>query len=221
MREREELKKKNNTIDKREDFKKSYFGGFKLLFPLLKEEEFLSYFDEATYGGFPEEPGGSVWESEGKSIYVLIRILKPKKVLEIGNYLGRSTNHILEAIEKNKEGEVFLVDNVERLEYSNLHNKTFNRIIEDSLVYLSNDFEFDLIVQDGNHTYNYVKKEIELFLKNNKQREYYIWSHDYYFRERAPECEVWKAWDEMKVNFTEFQPFIDSVSNCGFSIAKK
>lgn len=208
-------------MNKREDFKNSYFGGFKLLFPELTETEFLSCYDESIYSGYPEEKGGSVWESEGKSIYVLIRILKPKRILEIGNFRGVSSNHILQAVEKNGFGDVVLDDVVEKIDYSRLHNKNFKRIIKDSLVYLSDSFDFDLIIQDGNHTYNYVKKEIELFLKNNKQREYYIWSHDYYFRERAPECEVWKAWDEMKVNFTEFQPFIDSVSNCGFSIAKK
>lgn len=207
-------------MDKRKDFKESYFNGFKKLFPDITVDEFLEYYDEAKYGGYPEEPGGSVWESEGKSIYVLIRILKPKKILEIGNYLGRSSNHILQAIEMNGSGEVVLLDNVERLEYNKLHSENFIRTLEDSLKYLENPINFDLILQDGNHTRPHVKKEIELILKNNSLNNYFIWAHDYYMRTHA-DCGVWLAWDEMKNNFDVFQTFLDSKSNCGCSIAKK
>lgn len=205
-------------INKKDDFKNNYFAGFKTLFPVLTESEFLSYYDESIYGGYPEERGGSVWESEGKSIYVLIRILKPKKILEIGNYKGVSSNHILQAVEKNGFGEVVLDDIEEKINYSRIRNRDFKRILQDSLVYLNVPFGFDLIIQDGDHTYEHVKKEIELILKNNQQKEYYIWSHDYYTSDRSY-IEVGMAWDEMKINFTAFRPFIDSVSNCGFSIA--
>lgn len=207
-------------MNKRDDFKESYFNGFKKLFSKLTEEEFLKYYDETIYGGYPEEPGGSVWESEGKSIYVLIRILKPKRILEIGNYLGRSSNHILQAVEKNNIGEIILLDNVERLEYSKLHSDNFIRVIDDSLNYLSNLMNFDLIIQDGNHTQVHVKKEIELILKNNKLNNYFIWAHDYFMRTHS-DCGVWLAWDEKKSNFSDFQTFKDSQSNCGYLIAKK
>ena len=81
--------------------------------------------------------------------------------------------------------------------------------------------DFDLIIQDGNHTYEHVKNEIQLILKNNVTSVYYIWGHDYWQREKPNQCSVWKAWDEMKIMFNEFECFIDSVSNCGYSIAKK
>ena len=206
-------------MDKREDFIKSYYDGFQKL-TSVSLEDFRNYYDEAKYGGYPEEPGGSVWESEGKSIYVLIRILKPKRILEIGNYLGRSSNHILQAVEMNGSGEVVLLDIIERLEYSKLHSKNFVRTLDDSLKYLENPIDFNLIVQDGNHTREHVRKEIELILKNNMRNDYFIWAHDYYMRTH-PDCGVWLAWDEMKHKFNEFQTFQDSVSNCGCSIAKK
>lgn len=206
-------------MNKREDFKKSYYEGFNKLTG-VNLEDFMKYYDEAKYGGYPEEPGGSVWESEGKSIYVLIRILKPKKILEIGNFLGRSSNHILQAVEANGFGEVDLLDIVERLQYDKLHSKNFNRILNDSLKHLSESFNYNLIVQDGNHTHEHVKKEIELILKNNLLNNYFIWAHDYYMRTH-PDCGVWLAWDEMKHNFNDFQTFQDSKSNCGCSIAKK
>jgi hypothetical protein len=207
-------------MNKREDFEKSYYEGFHKLTG-VNVEDFMNYYDEAKYGGYPEEPGGSVWESEGKSIYVLIRILKPKKILEIGNFLGRSSNHILQAVEDNGFGNVDLLDIKESLEYNKLHSKNFTRILDDSLKYLSKPFEYDLIVQDGNHTKEHVKKEIELILQNNILNKYYIWAHDYYTRNRPEQCSVWLAWDEMKHNFNEFQSFIDSISNCGCLIVKK
>lgn len=207
-------------VNKREDFKKSYFNGFKFLFPNLTEDEFMLYYDESIYGGYPEEPSGSIFTSEGKSIYVLIRILKPKKILEIGNFKGRSTNHILQAVEKNNIGTVTLVDIKESLEYDNLHNQRFNRFIEDSLSFLNKKFDYDLIIQDGNHEYSHVKKELELILKNNKNEDCIIWGHDYH-KDIPKICEVYKAYNEMEYNFGTFIPMKDSVSNCGFIIVKK
>jgi hypothetical protein len=209
---------KKKVMDKREDFKNSYYDKFNKLFN-ISEIEFMSYYDETKYGGYPEEPGGSIWESEGKSIYVLIRVLKPKRILEIGNYLGRSTNHILQAIEMNGFGIVDLVDIFDRLEYDKLHSKNFNRIIDDSLNFLNSELTYDLIIQDGCHEYEHVKTELDLILKNNNNG-YVIWGHDY-FSLIPNVCEVTKAYDELKSEFTGFEPMKDSVSNCGFIIVKK
>jgi hypothetical protein len=209
-----------NNMTKKEDFINSYYKGFNDL-TNVSLDEFESYYNESIYGGYPEEPGGSIWESEGKSIYVLIRIIKPKNILEIGNFLGRSSNHILQAVEKNGSGEVTLLDIQERLEYNKLHSNNFIRILNDSLDTLSKPFNFDLIIQDGDHTYQHVKKEIELILKNNTIDNYYIWSHDYWQRSKPEQCSVWLAWDEMRFNFNKFRDFKDSVTDCGFSIANK
>ena len=207
-------------MEKKEDFVKSYYSGFSKLLN-ISLDDFIKYYEESSYGGYPEEASGSIWESEGKSIYVLIRALKPEKILEIGNFKGKSSNHILEAVDKNRFGKVVLLDIEERLEYDKLHNNDFYRVIDDSLNYLSKPIDFDLIIQDGDHRYEHVKKEISLILKNNIRSSYHIWSHDYYVRNKPNVCEVYKAWDEMKNNFKNFESFIDSKSDCGFSIAKK
>lgn len=206
-------------MDKREDFKKCFYNKFNKLFS-ISEEKFMSYYDEAQYGGYPDEPGGSIWESEGKSIYLLVRILKPKRILEIGNYLGRSSNHILQAVEMNGFGEVDLVDLHERLEYDKLHNRNFNRILNDSLKFLDEEMDYDLILQDGCHEYGHVKKEVNLILKNNKNKNYIIWGHDY-FNTIPKVCEVSRAYGELKDEFTEFEPMKDSISNCGFVVVRR
>ena len=207
-------------MDKREDFQKSYFEGMSKLTD-VKLDKFLKYYDEAIYGGYPEEKGGSVWESEGKSIYVLIRILKPKRILEFGSWVGVASNHILQAVEKNGFGEVVLLDIGEHLDYERLHNNNFERVIDNSLNYLATPFDFDLIVQDSDHHKEHVRKEIDLILANNINENYYVWGHDYYTRHKPNECCVWEAWDMKNDEFSEFQTFLDSVSDCGCLIVKK
>lgn len=207
-------------MDKREDFYNSYFQGFKTLFPELTREEFLSYYDEDQYLGYPdlENSGGGVWTSEGISIYVLIRILKPKNIIELGNFVGISSNHILSAVEKNQFGNVTLLDKNEFLVYDKIHNRNFIRIIANSLDYLNNSFDYDLIIQDSDHSYSVTKKEIEIILDNNISKNYYIWSHDY-FTPISANINVYDALNDMKINFYKFEMFKDSISDCGFSIA--
>jgi len=208
-------------LDKREDFYNSYFNGFKTIFPELTREEFLSYYDEDQYLGYPEPEyeGGSMWESEGKSIYVLIRILKPKTILEIGNFKGVSANHILSAVEKNDIGDVTLLDIVEVMEYNRLHNTKFTRILQSSLDFLNNPVDFELIIEDACHEYDFVKFETELIRNNNQNPNYYVWSHDYYSINNW--CQVKQVYDENRDKYSLFLPMKDSVSDCGFIITKK
>lgn len=207
--------------EKKQDFINSYYEGFNRLTSVSKEE-LEKYYDETKYGGYPEfAEGGAVWDSEARSIFCLIRILKPKKILEIGNYKGTSANEILQAVEENGFGDVTLVDIYDYLEYNKLHNKKFNRIIQDSLAHLNKPFDYDLIIQDGNHIENHVYRELELILNNNINSNYYIWSHDYWMRTHS-DCGVNIAFDRMrnKNSFTDWQDFKDSISDCGFCISK-
>ena len=200
-------------------FISNYFSGYKKLFPEVTEDEIRQYYEESKYGGYPEEPGGSIWESEGKSIYVLIRLLKPKNIIEIGNFLGRSSNHILQAVEANGFGEITLLDIAERLEYDHLHNRKFKRILDDSLHFLEiENLSYDLYIQDGCHEYNHVTKELELItLRTNN--DFIIWAHDW-FTVRPPQCEVKRAWDDHVHKFKSHTPLLDPVSNCGCVIAE-
>lgn len=201
------------------DFINTYFSSMQKLFG-ISMDDFLNYYNESKYSGYPEEPGGSAWKSEGKFIYVMIRHVKPKNVLEIGNYLGRgTTNHILQAMDMNGEGKVTLLDIVERLEYDKLHSHNFNRIIDDSLKFLDKPFDFDMIIQDGNHEYKHVKTELEL-MEKHAQNDFWMWGHDY-FTVRPPQCEIARSWADAKVTkFNQRTMLKDSISNCGFILSK-
>lgn len=201
-------------------FLEAYGAFFKRWFK-TDDTEIIKLYEESKYLGYPQEPGGSVFTSEGKSIYVLIRLLKPRRILEIGNFLGRSSNFILKAVEDNGSGEVTLLDIQERLEYYKLHNQKFTRVIQDSLEYVKQPLNFDLYIHDGCHEYAHVKKEVELIAKNT-ENDFWIWSHDY-FKILPPQCEVKRAWDEViadEHNFTIFSPMKEKTSDCGLVIAK-
>lgn len=189
---------------------------YKEFYENLKITDAEKYLAESKYSGYPNEPGGSVWEQEGKSIYTLIRHLKPKRILEIGNFKGVSSNHILQAVEMNGFGEVTLLDIREVLDYDKIHNKNFNRVLEDSLKFVDKKIDYDFIVLDGCHEYEHVKKELNLIYKNNKPKTYYIWAHDYFVPERS-DVDVKRAWDETEKNIPQTSyKVLGPESNCGF-----
>ena len=218
MNNKEQEYKNLTNEERKNDFMISFYEKYNKFFG-VSEQELSSYYDEAKYTGYPFEPGGSVWHSEGVSIYCFIRCLKPKKILEIGNYKGVSSNHILQAVEMNGFGDVYLLDIKEQLVYEKLHNRNFNRILNDSLLFLGNPLDFDCYIHDGNHEHLHVKKELELITTNTKN-DFCIWSHDY-FQHIVGVCEVKLAYDDIDLSkFVDFTPLKDNYSNCGFVISK-
>ena len=204
-------------MNDKEIFLDSYYKQFNELYDISKKE-LEQLYDENTYSGYPIEPGGSVWVNEGKALYCSIRITKPSFILEIGNFKGVSTNHILLAVENNNYGEVHLVDIEDQLNYEKLHNRNFERYVDDSLSFLNKELSYDYYVQDGCHEYNHVKEELQLII-NNTQNNFHIWSHDYYTIPRS-NVNVYRAWEEMKNEFKNFSPMKEDRSDCGFVLAE-
>ena len=82
----------------------------------LDETEFYGHMLEDQIGGYHEDeeqakwPCGSIWEVEGRVLYALVRMLKPKNVVEIGTFHGCSATHIASALVANGAGKLYAVD---------------------------------------------------------------------------------------------------------------
>lgn len=186
----------------------------------MPQSDVNHYLSCSLYEGYPVEHGGAVWTQEGKSIYCLIRHFKPSRILELGNFKGSSTNHILQAVHDNGHGSVTLVDIEDRLEYDRLFNRNFIRIVDDSLKFLASDIDYDFIIIDDCHEYAHVKQELLLIYKNNQCPAYNIWLHDYFATE-SDGVGVKKAWDETELPSQQnTYKVLGPESNCGFLFAR-
>lgn len=82
----------------------------------LNPDELIRYAAEDVMGGYHIDESkrswkmGSIWEVEGKTLYALIRILKPEAVVELGSWEGCSATHIATALSINGRGHVTAVD---------------------------------------------------------------------------------------------------------------
>lgn len=82
----------------------------------LELDSLLPFAERDDIGGYHPDPdqrkwgSGAIWDVEGRTIYALIRALKPFNVVEIGTGTGCSTTHIASAIEKNGRGRLTTVD---------------------------------------------------------------------------------------------------------------
>ena len=121
---------------------------------------------------------GSLRNIEGFILYCLIRKFKIKNILDIGTGNGFSSFICAHALKNNNEevrgGSIISVDIFDRNKEHNLsqifkkHNiiKYVNFVVGDSLEVLDrHEFQykkFELVIIDGQHTYDHVIKELEL-----------------------------------------------------------
>ena len=191
-------------------------ANFELIKSILdvNDSEIFKLYDECDLLGYPDKPPGSLWTNEGKLIYILIRLLKPNNILELGNYKGVSTNFILKALRKNQTGKVTLVDIDCQLDYSSLNSYPFIRYVDDTLKFLRKKNKFDFILVDDNHDYKHVKKELQLIRENNFSESLIILGHDYFSAPRD-NVNVKKAVDEESFKWSKFFTSITNESDCG------
>jgi len=197
----------------------NYWEGFNILFPDVSKNQFINWLNEDYYGGWEEaghhHAGG---RRELKMLYATIRATKPKNILEIGTYDGRSTNHILLAAENNKkEGFKCSITSVDINDYvgnRQLHNFPLNRCIEPCLIHLQTQNHYDFIMQDGDHNPIAVNEELQVFktLSNLKT----VWSHDYYLRGTLEATFI-----QNQYMWSKNHPFKEESYNAGFHIGLK
>ena len=194
----------------------NYWSSFNLLFPNVSKSQFIDWINEDYFEGWEEadhyNAGG---RRELKMLYTTIRATKPKNILEIGTYDGRSTDHILLAAENNKkegfECSVTAVDIKDYVGNRQLHNFPLNRFIEPCLIHLQKHNHYDFIMQDGDHSPHAVSGELQVFktLPNLKT----VWSHDYYLRGTLEPTFI-----QNQDMWSKNSPFKEESYNAGFHI---
>ena len=105
----------NSFTDVDEDSFISYFIGSdqkqlidKYRKELLNDVAFFEHLRQ-TYADFYQKPLVTIqpWTN---CLYIIVRILKPKKIVETGVWAGISTSFILRALERNKMGKLYSID---------------------------------------------------------------------------------------------------------------
>jgi len=122
---------------------------------------------------------GSVMRSHALILYEFALEIKPENILEIGvGSKGQSTKIFLSALKENNKGRLISIDdNKRQLLYKDIESEfegywkmyvgnSHNEAIFEKV----KDIEFDLMFIDGDHSYDGVKKDFEMYvplLKDN------------------------------------------------------
>jgi hypothetical protein len=144
-------------------------------------------------GGYHSNPElrkwdpGSCWESEGRYLYKTVREMRPKVIAEVGTMHGCSTSHMALACKHNGFGKVYSIDN-----WQTIGDKTGSGIPADLRPFVelirSDIFTFDwrkgfglpidLLLEDGQHTTNFTRNVLKMFMGLNELRPRRILMHD-------------------------------------------
>lgn len=127
----------------------------------LELDSLLPYADADEIGGYhPDETqrkwgSGAIWDVEGRTIYALIRALKPETIVEIGSGTGCSTTHMAYALDGNKEfGHITTIDRGNTPQVPD-NLKTYVTILPgDAIEWLAQqpDNSIDFILEDADHS---------------------------------------------------------------------
>lgn len=150
--------------------------------------------------------GGGIWQIPDQlaSLCILLRNYKIESFLEIGTWTGYTFTFISNFLEKNnKEIELFSCDVKDKRQ---VFPKNANFILGNSYKFIEKSF--DLVFIDGDHSYEWVKKDYE----NVGRRAKICVFHDIVSPSKS--CEgVVNFWSEIKNNFDKNKIF--EFTSCG------
>lgn len=156
-------------------------------------DELIGYAHEDMLGGhYPQalpgachpapidHPGRNkgIWETEGQTLYALIRALKPRNVLEIGNRWYCSTAHIAEALLKNGQGHLWTMDIQNEPILRDEHKEVATQIVSDLFWFdYAKLAPIDFIFEDSFHQPDMVEYVWRKFLEHGSDKGMVV-SHD-------------------------------------------
>lgn len=127
----------------------------------LDPDDLTRFANEDTIGGYSANAAeskwmiGSLYEVEGKTLYALVRALKPDHVAEIGSLRGCSTTHLATALAVNEHGRITAVDvNAgARDQFPNGLEQLLTAVVGDGLEWLAGqeDGSIDFLFEDSSH----------------------------------------------------------------------
>lgn len=117
--------------------------------------------DEDPIGGYtdcaePDYPEGSVFLAEGQILYALVRMLQPQVLIEVGTFVGCSTNHLAAACEQNGCGRIYAVDINPRAGAAwepELRDR-IHKVTADARNWVPPE-PADFVFEDGDHSYDF------------------------------------------------------------------
>ena len=129
----------------------------------LHAQDLISYANEDTIGGFHSDPVkrqwpmGSLWEVEGKTLYALVRALKPRRLLEFGTMHGCSAVHMARAMQRNDNGAQLLcvdfnMDLAAHLLTTFPDSVTLLQMPFEEFVKEPNDTDYQFVYEDSIHS---------------------------------------------------------------------
>ncbi len=181
----------------------------------------LKYAEKYRYAIFmhPRWTPPSAWHQHIPFAFFLIAVMQPRKVVELGSYLGASFFAFCQAVKEFKlDTQCYAVDTWEgdkhAGEYTNevyetvvavhSHYKEFAYLLRmdfDTASGLDELNEIDLLHIDGLHTYEAVKNDFETWLPKMSDQGVIIF-HD--TAEMKDDFGVWRLWDEISANYPSF-----------------
>lgn len=170
---------------------------------------------------FPERIANSTWTQHVPFGMLLVDLLRPRQVVELGAYRGTSYCGFCQAVVELKlDTRCYAVDTWEGDEQSGFFGpdilddlkahhdpryESFSRLIQatfDDARPKFADGAIDLLHIDGYHTYEAVRHDFENWLPIMSERGVVIF-HD--IAEKQGDFGVWRFWDELKVRYPSLE----------------
>jgi hypothetical protein len=181
----------------------------------------LTYAEKYRYPIFmhPRWTPPSAWRHHLPFAFFLIAAMRPKKVVELGSYMGASFFAFCQAVKEFKiECECYAIDTWAGDEHAGYYgDEVYEAVVaahsyyKDFAYLLRMDFDkanklketdnIDLLHIDGLHTYEAVKHDFETWLPKMSDEGVIIF-HD--TAEMKDDFGVWRLWDEISPKYPSF-----------------